>query len=205
MNEKNFSQRQRPVPQQIYKHFKGNIYQINCIAVDSEDGKECVVYQALYGDYKYYVRPLDMFMSEVDHEKYPDVTQKYRFELISAADTPVPASPAVSEVRTAASADASVRSTPIPAGNLSASAVGASSEDSPFSLDPDLEAFLDADTCDQRLEILSRMHVRIDDDMIDFMSASIDIEIPAGRTSDRYEKLKDALMLRRKFESGRLR
>ena len=160
--------RPRPLPQQIYKHFKGNIYQINCIAVDSEDGKECVVYQALYGDYRYYVRPLDMFMSEVDHGKYPDVTQKYRFELISAADT-------------------------------------ASPEYGSNSLDPDLEAFLDADTCDQRLEILSRMHVKIDDDMIDIMSASIDIEIPAGRTSDRYEKLKDALMLRRKFEAGRLR
>ncbi len=190
--------RPRPLPQQIYKHFKGNIYQINCIAVDTEDGKECVVYQALYGDYRYYVRPLDMFMSEVDHGKYPDVTQKYRFELISAADTASPATPSLSEVRTIPSAGASY-------GSVSISADNTSSENGSISLDPDLEAFLDADTCDQRLEILSRMHVKIDDDMIDIMSASIDIEIPAGRTSDRYEKLKDALMLRRKFEAGRLR
>ena len=65
----------------IYKHFKGKYYLVEDVALDSETQEEMVVYRKLYDDGGLWVRPKKMFLSEVDHEKYPDVKQKYRFEL----------------------------------------------------------------------------------------------------------------------------
>ena len=66
----------------VYRHFKGGMYIVEDVALDSETNSELVLYRALYGEGQLWARPIEMFLNEVDHKKYPEIEQKYRFELI---------------------------------------------------------------------------------------------------------------------------
>jgi len=75
-------EQRKPMIGDKYCHFKNKMYQLLTVATHSENKEKYIVYQALYDDFRVYIRPYDMFLSEVDHVKYPEVVQKYRFELI---------------------------------------------------------------------------------------------------------------------------
>lgn len=190
-----------PKPHEIYKHFKGNLYQITAIAEHSETGEQMVVYQALYGDFKTYVRPLDMFVSRVDKEKYPEVSQEFRFEL---QGTESARQKQESGVDRKGSVTESVQG-PIAEAKVSGEEASQVVESEEANLDPMLLEFLDADTYEQRLNILVGAHHRITQEMLTTMAVACDIELKDGELEDRFAELKNCLLTLERFECNRLR
>ena len=85
MNDMEHYKRTIPKAGEKWQHFKGHVYKIICLGCDTERMELVVVYQGV-DDCTCWVRPLVMFMSEVDHDKYPNATQKWRFWKVSDAD-----------------------------------------------------------------------------------------------------------------------
>lgn len=200
-----------PKPHEIYKHFKGNLYQVVTIAKHSETGEQLVIYQALYGDFGTYARPLSMFTSEVDREKYPEVKQRFRFELQGAdADRQIRESvdgkaESNRQIQDSANSDTQTATTPAaPVAQSTADSVVSTEEEEP-ALDPLVLEFLDADSYEQKLNILAGLHHRITNEMITTMAISCDIEVNDGDLEERYEELKNCLLTMEKFECNRLR
>ncbi len=195
----------RPQPQEIYRHFKGNMYQIVTIATHSETREEMVVYQALYGDYRVYVRPLDMFMSEVDRNKYPEVKQKMRFEKVNPGqgveNASVNASPS-KPVRLNLD-ESSLKKDYSESSKVMSKTVD--EEASELNLDPLVIQFMDADLAVEKGEILSKLRPTITNDMIDIMAMSVGVVINEGDVYDRYNDLRNCLATMEKYESTRLR
>jgi hypothetical protein len=86
MNNMEHYKRTMPEAGEKWKHFKGHVYKTICIAGDTERDGLDVVYQDTQEPKLIWARPLRMFMSEVDHEKYPEVTWKWRFQKVADAD-----------------------------------------------------------------------------------------------------------------------
>lgn len=182
-----------PQGNEIYKHFKGNLYKVITIAIHSETMDKMVVYQALYGTFDVYVRPLTMFIEKVDREKYPEVQQEYRFQLV---DELLNTTPIIDQVATSTSVLEQVKEP------CKEQVVDETEE---FHLDPLVEEFMDAYTYEERLNILVALHHRITDDMITIMAAVLDVEIEPGDIETRYEQLKTCVVTRERFECNRLR
>ena len=184
----------------FYRHFKDKLYQVKGTAIHSETKEKMVIYQGLYGSYEMYVRPYDMFLSEVDHIKYPDVVQKYRFELI--------------DIKTGKSLEAdyeennhkmeSEKSEELE--ELEESEESEKSEESEESeQDSKLIRFLDAYDYKEKLDILTSMRGELNDGLIDIMAESIEVAVPEGDITDRYNSLRKCLMAHTKYEGLRLR
>ena len=184
----------------FYRHFKDKLYQVKGTAIHSETKEKMVIYQGLYGSYEMYVRPYDMFLSEVDHIKYPDVVQKYRFELI--------------DIKTGKSLEADYEENnqnmesekweeSEESEKLEESKESEESEESEE--DSKLIRFLDAYDYKEKLDILTSMRGELNDGLIDIMAESIEVAVPEGDITDRYNSLRKCLMAHTKYEGLRLR
>ena len=192
-----------PKPQEFYRHFKGNIYQIRCLARHTETREMMVVYQAMYDTFEIYVRPLSMFMEEVDHVKYPDVRQRYRFELLQDAKQEAVAGDTVSFRVKETQPEVPQEDAGMEEGQDGSEQI--QEEEQELNLDPLVMEFLDADTYEQRLNILVALHGRITDEMINTMAVAVDLEVKEGDIETRYEELKNCLLTFEKYECNRLR
>ena len=220
---------QIPQAGEIYQHFKGKLYRIVTLATHTETGEQLVIYQALYGEFQVFARPLSMFLEKVDPEKYPDAAGKDRFMRIPMAEAaavpqPVPAPsensvesqpvPALSENPVEPQSAATASENPVesrPAAMSSENPVesrpAAASSESPVEPQPDpgLLAFLDADSYEEKLEVFASLEGKADLHMLNAIAASLDLELSEGSLEEQYDTLKSCLMTLERYECNRLR
>ena len=199
-----------PLPGEKYLHFKNKLYQVIAVAKHSETMEPYVVYQALYGDFGVYIRPYDMFVSEVDHEKYPEVTQKYRFAYVDhtknetlrterAEHKKIPVNQNVEQQENVPDVTAAVSTAELQEQNM-----GQRESDVEEQIDPWLLRFLDTDTMEEKYQIVCDIKNDITDRLIDDLAVAVDVVIPEGKLSDRYEQLKYCIRTRQKYEQTSL-
>ena len=199
-----------PLPGEKYLHFKNKLYQVIAVAKHSETMEPYVVYQALYGDFGVYIRPYDMFVSEVDHEKYPQVTQKYRFAYVDhtknetlqterAEHKKIPVHQNVEQQENVPDVTAAVSTAELQEQNMVQR-----ESDVEEQINPWLLRFLDTDTMEEKYQIVCDIKNDITDRLIDDLAVAVDVVIPEGKLSDRYEQLKYCIRTRQKYEQTSL-
>ncbi len=192
---------------EIYRHFKNKLYQIIGIATHSETKEPLVIYQALYGGFGMYARPLAMFVSEVDHNKYPDVKQKYRFTRVEMnADgtwhcVEEEDNTGIVEIRSDSENAAEQQSALKNVAKQQETGIQAENPDEERP-DPKLMEYLDAETFDEKYNVLVSMRDCITDKLVDDIAVVMDVVIPEGDLMNRYDALKMALRTKQKYESA---
>lgn len=199
-----------PLPGEKYLHFKNKLYQVIAVAKHSETMEPYVVYQALYGDFGVYIRPYDMFVSEVGHEKYPEVTQKYRFAYVDhtknetirterAEHKKIPVNQNVEQQENVPDVTVAVSTA-----ELQEQDMVQRESDVEEQINPWLLRFLDTDTMEEKYQIVCDIKNDITDRLIDDLAVAVDVVIPEGKLSDRYEQLKYCIRTRQKYEQTSL-
>lgn len=202
-----------PVPGDIYQHFKGNLYRIVTLAEHTETGEQMVVYQALYGEFLVYARPLSIFMSGVDHEKYPDARVKYRFTPVPPAGAVLAGAQQAAEILPEEKTktperkadNAPVKDRAESALTAPASGRAESGQEEAFQLDPGLLAFLEADSYEKKLEVFATLAGKADEAMLNTIAVSLDLELSGDNLQEQYETLKNCLLTLERYECSRLR
>lgn len=194
---------QIPQAGEIYQHFKGKLYRIVTLATHTETGEQLVIYQALYGEFQVFARPLSMFLEKVDAKKYPDAAGKDRFMRIPMAEAAAVSRP----VATPFENHVEPRPAAMPSESTVESRAAAASSESPVEPQPDpgLLAFLDADSYEEKLEVFAALEGKADLHMLNAIAASLDLELSEGSLEEQYDTLKSCLMTLERYECNRLR
>lgn len=179
-------------PGEFYRHFKNKLYQIVAVAAHSETGEAMVVYQALYGDFKIYVRPYDMFAGEVDREKYPDAGQKYRFERVELKADGIAAGKAADEAGTGSSMTGEAAYT-MPA--------------EPVQPQPSAAflRFLETESYEIRMECLKILERSATQTELDSICLVLDMKPEGGTVKEQVEAIRRFLTMQNHFDGNRLR
>lgn len=188
---------------QFYRHFKGGLYQVMAIATHSETKEKMVVYQALYGDYGIYVRPYDMFASEVDHEKYPQVKQVYRFtqvhpeemeeesDKVEVPDLTLELDESMEPEQSAVEEEPKKMSEDQPAQEK---------QDVSGGINPILLEFLDADTLEEKMHIMTFYRNQMDGALLNSIAISLDLVVDKKGLQETYDEIMNCLSMMKHFE-----
>ena len=211
------------MPGDFYRHFKGKIYQIRELAKHSETGEDMVVYQGMYPPFQVWVRPLSMFLDSVDHEKYPESRQQYRFEEVVFQNI------LQQDVIQERGADSRINAT---SSQKTDQEIVPKTEQSVSISDQELRkilindqgekfltgrmsdeeiarrgflALLDAETYREKRQILVGLREYLNELYLNNLAAALDIVLEEGSSQEHYDTLLHCLETYEKYEGGRLR